>query len=69
MVSKYPGNSFTTPFARKSTQIYGDLRRFWEKEKIKESAKKPGITGFYRLIIVKTLKNQGKTYNQRSLNI
>ncbi len=40
----------TTPFVRKSTQIYGDLRRFWEKAKIKESAKKPGITGFYRLI-------------------
>lgn len=40
----------TTPFARKSTQIYGDLHRFWEKAKIKESAKKPEITGLYRLI-------------------
>lgn len=40
----------TTPFARKSTQIYGDLRRLWEKAKIKESAKKPEITGLCRLI-------------------
>ena len=40
----------TTPFARKSTQIYGDLRRLWEKAKIKESAKKPEITGICRLI-------------------
>ena len=41
---------FTTPFARKSTQIYGDLCRLWEKAKIKESAKKPEITGLCRLI-------------------
>lgn len=40
----------TTPFARKSTQIYGDLCRLWEKAKIKESAKKPEITGLCRLI-------------------
>lgn len=40
----------TTPFARKSTRIYGDLRRLWEKAKIKESAKKPEITGLCRLI-------------------
>lgn len=40
----------TTPFARKSTQIYGDLRRLWEKAKIKESSKKPEITGLCRLI-------------------
>ena len=40
----------TTPFARKSTQIYGDLSRIWEKAKIKESAKKPEITGICRLI-------------------
>lgn len=40
----------TTPFARKSTQIYGDLRRLWEKAKIKESAKKTEITGLCRLI-------------------
>ena len=40
----------TTPFARKSMQIYGDLRRLWEKAKIKESAKKPEITGLCRLI-------------------
>ena len=40
----------TTPFARKFAQIYGALRRFWENTKIKESAKKPEITGFYRLI-------------------
>lgn len=40
----------TTPSARKSTQIYGDLRRLWEKAKIKESAKKPEITGLCRLI-------------------
>ena len=40
----------TTPFARKSAQIYGDLRRLWEKAKIKESAKKPEITGLCRLI-------------------
>lgn len=40
----------TTPFARKSAQIYEDLRRFWEKAKIKGSAKKPEIIGLYRLI-------------------